>query len=71
MYTNRDAMLSPERCHSSQLVVFDASWDDQESRVCVTHFIVTVHLTDSPAFIGKTLHKTKSVCFYVCFLLYY
>lgn len=58
-HTDRYAMLGPKSRYSFKLVVFDTSWDDQESRIRVTHFIVTVYLTYSPTFIGQTLHKRQ------------
>lgn len=48
-------MFHSERGHSFDFILCNTCWDNEQSRVSVTHFIITVDLTDGPALIWQTL----------------
>lgn len=48
-------MFHSERGHSFDFILCNTGWDNEQSRISVTHFIITVDLTDSPALIRQTL----------------
>lgn len=53
--TYRYAMFHSERGHSFDFILFNTGRDNEQSRVSVTNFIITVDLTDGPALIRQTL----------------
>lgn len=59
MLTYWYAMFYSERGHSFDLILLNTGRGDEQSRVSVTHFIITVDLTDGPALVWQTLHGDK------------
>ncbi len=59
MLTYWYAMFYSERGHSFDLILLNTGWGDEQSRVSVTHFIITVDLTDGPALVWQTLHVER------------
>jgi len=52
-------MFHSERGHSFDFILFNTGGGNKQSRVSVTHFIITVDLTDRPALIGQTLQTVR------------